>query len=183
MRRRSFFLSLAGAASTAGRAQENAPTTAIPLWDPSHAGEATLFDPSAPFESAVGQPGWRGRANHDLVERARMALAGTLTSHVRESGVPYFDVVINYRTGEVSLPAKGTGWDRTSQTGRSVNAILCARDMTGDWTTGAANENRIRKVLLEDYHDDGFNYMDSTVAMMHDQNRALLGVLNWLRHA
>jgi hypothetical protein len=179
MPRRTFLAGLTGAAA----AQENVPTGAIPLWDPRHAGEATLFDPSVPFASSVGQPGWRGKPPDDLIERARLSLAGTLTTHVRENGVPYFDVVVNYKTGEVSLPAKGTGWDHTSQTGRGVNAILCARDMTGDWTTGAENERKIRRVLLEDYHDDGFNYMENNVAMMHDQNRALLGLLNWYQHA
>jgi hypothetical protein len=179
--RRDFLTLCAAANSSFG--QENVRTTTIPLWDPGKGGEATLFDPTAPFTSSIGQPGWRGRVGMDLVERARLALTGTLTNHVRENGLPYFDVVINYATGKVSLPSKGTGWDHISQTGRSVNAILCARDMTGDWNTGVENEAKIRKVLLADFHEDGFNYSDDDTAMMHDQNRTLLALTNWFLHS
>ena len=175
----------AAAGSTTARlwAQERPRPAGIAEFGPQNPGEAQLLDPTAPYASSVGQPGWRGRAPDDLVARARLALEGTLTNHVRENGVPYFDVVINYANGEVSLPSTGTTWDRTSQTGRSVNAILCARDMTGDWKTGVENEAKIRRVLLADFRDDGFNYMENKVAMMHDQNRALLGLTNWYLHS
>ncbi len=146
-------------------------------------GEDTLLNPSQPFRSAVGQPGWRGEVSYDLVERARLALEGTLTQHIREDGLPYFEVLINYATGQVSLPKSGTVWDHVSQTGRSVNAILCARDMTGDWKTGIENEAKIRKVLLADIGEDGFSYNEQGVAMMHDQNRVLLGLTNWYLHS
>ncbi len=178
MTRRLFLAASAGTLA----AQENVRTDAIPMWNPDNAGEATLFDPTAKFESEVGQPGWRGRTNDDLVERARLTFANTLLHHVRPNGLPYFNIGINYKTGEVALPPEGTVWDRISQTGRSVHAILLAREMTGDWTTGVETEHRIRKVLLADFRDDGFNYLENGSAMMHDQNRSLLGVMQcWLR--
>ena len=146
------------------------------------ADETTLLNPTDPFTSEVGQPGWRGRPTSNLVERARMTLEGALTQHIDDDGLPYFSYVVNYATGEVSVPAEHSRWDHISQTGRSVNAILCARDMTGDWRTGVENEHKIRKVMLSDFGDDGFNYDDTGVAMQHDQNRVLLGLTNWHEH-
>jgi len=164
-------------ASTALAAQERVPTGAIPMWNPDNAGEATLFDPTAPFASQVGQSGWRGSPSDDLVDRCRLTLTGTLLHHIRPNGLPYFNLGIDYKTGEVHLPPEGTVWDRISQTGRSVHAILLAREMTGDWNTLVENEHKIRKVLLADFQPDGFNYLENNSAMMHDQNRSLLGVL------
>lgn len=181
--RRRLLATAAGFTAAGLWAQERPRPGGIAEFGPQRPGETQLLDPTAPYASSVGQPGWRGRAPDDLVARARLSLEGTLTNHVRENGVPYFDVVIDYATGEVELPSKGTTWDRTSQTGRSVNAILCARDMTRDWKTGVENEAKIRRVLLGDFRDDGFNYMENGVAMMHDQNRALLGLTNWYLHS
>jgi hypothetical protein len=181
--RRKFLAGTAGVWAAPALGQQKTRPNEVAEFGPQQSGEAQLLDPTAPFGSAVGQPGWRGRAPDDLVARARLALEGTLTNHIRDNGLPYFDVVINYATGEVDLPAKVTTWDHTSQTGRSVNAILCAREMTEDWKTGVENERKIRRVLLDDFREDGFNYMEGGVAMMHDQNRALLGLTGWYRHA
>ena len=181
--RRKFIAGTAGICAAPAVAQQKPRFNEIAEFGPQPSGETQLLDPTAPFVSAVGQPGWRGRAPDDLVARARLALEGTLTSHVRDNGLPYFDVVINYATGEVDLPAKITTWDHTSQTGRSVNAILCAREMTGDWKTGVENERKIRRVMIDDFREDGFNDMANGVAMMHDQNRVLLGLTNWYLHA
>jgi hypothetical protein len=181
--RRKFLAGTAGVWAVPALGQQKTRPNEVAEFGPQQSGEAQLLDPTAPFVSAVGQPGWRGRAPDDLVARARLALEGTLTNHIRDNGLPYFDVVINYATGEVDLPAKVTTWDHTSQTGRSVNAILCAREMTEDWKTGVENERKIRRVMLDDFREDGFNYMEGGVAMMHDQNRALLGLTGWYRHA
>jgi hypothetical protein len=152
-------------------------------YDRTGMGEDILLDPTKPFRSEVGQPGWRGEATSDLVERARMALVGTLTNHVWPDGVPCFDLPINYATGQAGMAREPGMWDRISQTGRSVDAILCAREMTGDWNSGTVNETGIRKILIGDFRDDGFNYDQNGVAMMHDQNRALLGLATWYRFA
>jgi len=117
----------------------------------------------------------------DLASHARLAL-NHLTRNVDEkrSYLPYFRTVLLSDPPE----ARHENWDYGDLSGRYVDAIILARQMTGD-DRNADVEAGMRELLLATFsEEDGLTYRQKTPwsdyeADIFDQSSTLLALVSW----
>jgi hypothetical protein len=116
----------------------------------------------------------------DLTARAGLAVGHMVANHDHATGYPYFYINIH----QDPPVATHNAWDLIDVTSRYIDALILAREMTGD-ERGRDVEARYRELLISSLDPkDGLSYRPANAwsvreAEMFDQTRALTALVTW----